>query len=59
MYGASDRHGAVPDLDPVTVGDLAATLYYAMGIDPHTEMRDNLGRPLPIANGRPVTEIFG
>lgn len=59
VYGASDRHGAVPDLDPVTVGDLAATLYYAMGIDPHTEMRDNLDRPLPIANGRPVTEIFG
>jgi len=58
VYGESDRYGAVPDRDPVTTGDLAATMYYALGIDPATEVRDNLNRPLPIANGRPVTEIF-
>jgi hypothetical protein len=58
VYGASDKYGAVPDREPVTTGDLAATLYYALGIDPATEVRDNLGRPLPIANGRPVTSIF-
>ncbi|MCA9043952.1 MAG: DUF1501 domain-containing protein [Planctomycetaceae bacterium] len=59
VYGTSDRHGAVPDVDPVTVGDLAATVYYALGISHETEIRDNLNRPLPIAKGRPVTEIFG
>ncbi len=59
VYGASDRYGAVPDRDPVTTGDLAATMYHAMGIDPSTEIHDNLNRPLPIANGRPVTQIFG
>jgi len=58
VYGASDRLGAFPDRDPVTVGDLAATMYHALGIDHTTEIRDNLNRPLPIANGRPVTEIF-
>lgn len=58
VYGASDKYGALPDRDPVTTGDLAATMYHALGIDPATEIRDNLNRPLPIANGRPVTQIF-
>jgi hypothetical protein len=58
VYGASDRLGAFPDRDPVTVGDLAATMYHSLGIDHTTEIRDNLNRPLPIANGRPVKEIF-
>lgn len=58
VYGQSDRYGAVPDRDPVTTGDLAATMYHLLGIDHTTEIRDNLNRPLPIANGRPVTEIL-
>ncbi len=58
VYGESDKYGAAPERDPVTVGDLAATIYNALGIDHKTEFRDNLNRPLPIANGRPITEIF-
>lgn len=58
VYGASDKTGSVPDRDPVTPGDLAATMYELLGIDPTTEIRDNLNRPLPIANGRAVREIF-
>lgn len=58
VYGASDKYGAVPDRDPVTTGDLAATMYYALGIDHTIEVHDNLNRPLPIAKGRPVAEIF-
>lgn len=58
VYGASDKYGAVPDRDPVTTGDLAATMYHALGIDHTTEVHDSLNRPLPIAKGRPVTEIF-
>ncbi|MEZ6123963.1 MAG: DUF1501 domain-containing protein [Planctomycetaceae bacterium] len=59
VYGASDRVGAFPDRDPVTTGDLAATMYHALGINPATEIRDNLNRPLPIARGKAVTELFG
>jgi hypothetical protein len=33
-------------------------MYYALGIDHTIEVHDNLNRPLPIAKGRPVTEIF-
>ena len=58
IHGASDKTGAFPDRDPVTPADLAATMYELLGIDPATEMHDNLNRPLPIANGRPIREIF-
>lgn len=58
VYGRSDRHGAYPDRDPVTTGDLAATVYHLLGINPATEVHDNLNRPLPIANGRPVFDIM-
>ncbi len=58
VHGASDRFGAYPDRDPVGLGDLAATIYTALGIDPGTEVRDRLNRPLPIATGRPVSALF-
>jgi len=58
VYGRSDRTGAFPDRDPVTTGDLSATIYELLGIPHDTEIRDNLDRPLPIANGQPVRQIF-
>jgi hypothetical protein len=58
VYGASDRLGAYPALDPVQPDDIAATMFWALGISPETEVRDTLGRPLPIAAGRPITAIF-
>ena len=58
IYGASDRIGAYPALDPVTPDDIAATLFWALGIDPATEVIDTLGRPLPIASGSPLTRLF-
>jgi hypothetical protein len=59
IYGSSDRIGAYPASDPVTPDDIAATMFWALGIDPATEVRDTLGRPLPIASGQPLTRIFG
>jgi Protein of unknown function (DUF1501) len=58
IYGASDRIGAYPASDPVSPDDVAATMYWALGIDPAAEVRDTLGRPLPIAAGAPVSRIF-
>ena len=54
----SDRIGAFPSLDPVTPDDVAATMFWALGIDPATEFRDTLNRPLPIASGSPIKAIF-
>jgi hypothetical protein len=58
VYGASDRFGAYPAADPVTPGDLAATLYWYFGIDPTTEMRDLTGRPYHLADGQPLRRLF-
>lgn len=57
-HGASDATGAYPHSDPTTPGDITATVFQALGFDPHTEIRDQLNRPLPISNGRPITELF-
>jgi hypothetical protein len=48
VHGASDRAGAVPAADPVTPGDIIATIYHLLGIDPAHEIHDQLGRPFPV-----------
>ena len=58
IHGASDRLGAYPSSDPVRPDDIAATMFWALGLDPATEVADTLGRPLPIADGKPITGIF-
>lgn len=54
VHGASDRDGAYPARDGVPLEDLAATMFYLLGIDPHTEVQDAAGRPLPISSGEVV-----
>lgn len=58
IYGASDSHGAYPADNPVGPEDITATLYAALGLDPHTEMLDAVGRPFPLTPGRPITSLF-
>ncbi|MBL8852269.1 MAG: DUF1501 domain-containing protein, partial [Planctomycetaceae bacterium] len=57
-YGASDAQGAYPARDPVRPDDLAATMFSLLGIDPHTEFRDILGRPFPVAAGEVVEGVL-
>jgi uncharacterized protein (DUF1501 family) len=58
VHGASDKIGAYPLQDPVRPDDLAATMFELLGIDPATEIRDPLNRPLPIATGQPIRAIL-
>jgi hypothetical protein len=58
-YGASDKLGAYPDADAVTPADLAATLYWRLGLDPAREIVDLTGRPYKVADGRPIRAVFG
>jgi hypothetical protein len=58
VHGASDRQGAYPAEDPVRPDDLAATIFYALGIDPHTEVRTATDRPVFISDGKPVLNVF-
>lgn len=57
-YGASDKLGAYPDSDPVTPGDLAATLYWRFGLDHTHELHDGTGRPQRLAAGEPIRGLF-
>jgi hypothetical protein len=45
-----------PDEHPVKPEDMAATLFYLLGIDPAAEIYDRNNRPLAIG-GRPLLEI--
>ncbi len=59
VYGTSDRVGGYPTEHPVSPGDLVATIYQQLGIDPETAVPDQLGRPTPISHGgRPIRAIL-
>lgn len=58
IHGASDRIAAYPATAPIFPEDLAATVYHALGIDPRAELRDPLGRPMALTEGRVLHEIF-
>ena len=58
-YGASDRNGAYPRLNPVHPYDLISTVYHAVGIDPATLYRDNLQRPRGLVeHGQAIHGLF-
>jgi hypothetical protein len=59
LYGASDKDAAYSLDTPVSPEDLAATVYYALGIDPDIRVPNSENRPIPIVeNGHPVTELW-
>ena len=59
-YGNTDADAAYPTDHPVTPEDLAATVYWALGIDPNTRISDRNGRPVPIQDGgKPLVDLFG
>jgi hypothetical protein len=58
VHGASDKIGAYPAADPVTPGDLAATIYWRFGLDPATEVHDQTSRPFRLAEGEPIRKLF-
>jgi hypothetical protein len=42
----------------VTPAALAASLYHALGVDPHLELSDREGRPLVLSLGEPIPALF-
>lgn len=59
VYGETDKQAAYPISHPVSPADLVASIYHLLGINPHMTVRDQLGRPLPIAHGGdPIDEIL-
>ena len=58
VHGSSDRFAAYPATFPTAPQDLAATIYHCLGVDPHLQLRDSLGRPLTICEGSPILPIL-
>src|SRR5690606_9334799 len=59
VLGRSDELGAYPVDRPVSAGDLAATIYSLVGIDPEATVPDLTDRPIHISHGgAPVWEVI-
>jgi Protein of unknown function (DUF1501) len=59
VHGASDAAGGHVDRDPVTVGDLHATVAHAFGLPVESPAISPSGRPFTIGNkGKPVVSLF-
>ncbi|MBY0524856.1 MAG: DUF1501 domain-containing protein [Gemmataceae bacterium] len=59
VVGKTDAQGGTVKDRPVSPKDILATLYHLMGVDPHTELADRTGRPMPlIGDGAVVTEML-
>lgn len=58
VIGATDRKGAAPATRPYGPADFAATIYQALGIDPHRTYFPRLPRPTPIADGEVIRGLL-
>jgi len=59
VYGSSDRQAAYIKDKPVHIRDIVATIYHCLGVDPTMTIKDQQGRPIPIAHGgAPIAEIL-
>jgi hypothetical protein len=59
VVGRTDKHAAYPTDGPVSAGDMVATIYQLLGIDPHMTVNDLGGRPVHISHGgEPVAEVI-
>jgi len=61
VYGSTNDAGDAIQDNPVNMNDLFATYFTALGIKPDTQVRDNLGRPGPIAGekAKAIAELVG
>ncbi len=60
IIGKSDDKGTTPVERPVSVEDVASTLYHALGIDYSKQYITPTGRPIHLAaNGAPIKELWG
>jgi len=58
IYGSTSADGTDIKDKPCSIGDLYATIYKGLGLQPSTKIRDNLGRPLEIAEGKPLDGLI-
>ena len=57
-YGKTSQDGGTVEEDKVDVPDLFATLCCALGVDPEEQNISEVGRPIRIAEGKPIAKIL-
>ncbi len=60
VIGESDELGYVPKTRPITPGEVAATIFQGLGLDPHRELPGPQNRPLPLVEYgvQAIKELF-
>jgi uncharacterized protein (DUF1501 family) len=58
VVGSSDAIASEPHDRPVTPAEVAATVYRSLGVDLHTRLPGPDGRPIPLVEAAPITELF-
>ena len=60
VVGETDEHAYAPKTRPVLPGEIAATIYKGLGLDPHKELPGPQNRPLPMVDYalKPIAELF-
>jgi hypothetical protein len=60
IVGESDELGYFPKSRPVSPGEVAATIYQGLGLDPHRELPGPQNRPMPLADYslKAIKELF-
>jgi hypothetical protein len=59
VFGASDKNGAYPALDPVRPHDLTATIFHLLGINPQGVFHDRSNQPHLLTKGEPLYRVLG
>jgi uncharacterized protein (DUF1501 family) len=59
VIGCSDKLGAEPKDRPIHASEIAATVYHTFGLDPNTSFSAPHNRQVPIAEAKPIVELFG
>ena len=61
--GSTSADGTEVKDDKARIGDLYATIYAGLGLDPYAPIRDNLGRPTAVAGDKdkatPIKQLVG
>lgn len=58
IIGKSDKVAGYPVTPAYSPDDVGATIYQVLGVDPHSEVRDRIDRPVQLNRGEPMDVLF-
>ncbi len=59
-HGSTDAQGMAPASEACTPDDVSATLFHALGLDPHQELNSPTGRPIQLfREGKVIDKLLG